>query len=542
MSQKHLFVGVCAFALVAAMGCSAELGESESEAASVSRAELSLGDTGPAVQAVRERLTDIGYFPNKVLADRFPEWRPAVPMTSAQPDLFDTNLELAVRKFQANYGQEVTGTVDVTTRDALARPRCGHPDSGPALDPTNKFDILGDNTSNHTPTARWNKSNLTYKYVVAPSMSERNTVNQAFAAWAPVSHMTFTEGTVADITIVLCSPEDWGHNNGCPSRTEKGVNGLILGDAAPTITSGAITHVDVHIGRFSQPLLSIITHEFGHAIGLRHSGIANTVMFPAVGPSLLTDDDMIAARSLYTSWGQFPDGALDIAAGAGTGARDIWIIGRDNVDGKGSGRIYWWDSSVSAWRITPWGAASRIAVDNTGRPWIVNLYGTIFRLNAHDDWEQLNGTALDIGAGGGTVWKTGLDHSIAKWDESILDWHTVGGGATRIAVDGQGRAWVVNDAHNIFFFDFSINWWTQVPGQATDIGANGSGIFVSGVDNPAGGHSLFVWESNPSSTQGGGARGVGQWVTIYGIGDQMAANWQGRALTINSYGTVSLQN
>jgi hypothetical protein len=53
-------------------------------------------------------------------------------------------------------------------------------------------------------------------------------------------------------------------------------------------------------------LQSVATHEFGHALGLDHSGVAHAVMFPAgdTGESqerILSTDDIIAISSLYPS-------------------------------------------------------------------------------------------------------------------------------------------------------------------------------------------------------------------------------------------------
>ena len=89
INNSHIRLAVCALAIVTTIGCDVEPDESaaQGENTSLSSETLQLGASGVEVRAVREQLTHIGYFPNDLLAKKFPNWVPAVPVTSANPVL-----------------------------------------------------------------------------------------------------------------------------------------------------------------------------------------------------------------------------------------------------------------------------------------------------------------------------------------------------------------------------------------------------------------------------------------------------------------------
>lgn len=178
------------------------------------------------------------------------------------------------------------------------------------------------------------------------------------------------------------------------------------------------------------------------------------------------------------TWVVMPGKAMDIGIGAdGT----VWIIGYkswpaswdvppDNVE------VYRWNAGTSVWDKVD-GSGVRIAVDPTGRPWIVNRSGEIYRRKANnttagiDQWEKMPGTGSDIGIGAdGTVWlvESGLwvdNHDIFVWNGS--DWSATGGSGMRISAGPDGTPWMVNvdgDIYKGHFFTLSAADVTAVEG------------------------------------------------------------------------------
>jgi hypothetical protein len=139
--------------------------------------------------------------------------------------------------------------------------------------------------------------------------------------------------------------------------------------------------------------------------------------------------------------------AKDIGIGANG---SVWIIGTNTVSG-GYG-IYRWDWDGENWEGIDHGAV-RIDVDPQGNPWIVKDNGNIYK-RVGNKWEQLFGTAKDIGIGAnGSVWIIGTNpvsggYGIYRWDRE--NWKGIDGGAEQISVDRNGIPWVVNSSNHIY--------------------------------------------------------------------------------------------
>lgn len=72
------------------------------------------------------------------------------------------------------------------------------------------------------------------------------------------------------------------------------------------------------------------------------------------------------------SWQQMPGAANDIGIGGNT----VWVIGSDSTGG-GYG-IHKWVENENSW-LTVSGGATQVSAESSGRPWVVNSSGSIFR-------------------------------------------------------------------------------------------------------------------------------------------------------------------
>jgi hypothetical protein len=192
-------------------------------------------------------------------------------------------------------------------------------------------------------------------------------------------------------------------------------------------------------------------------------------------------------------WEQIDGEATDIGVGADGSA---WVIGSSKSKINGGNGIY--RLGVMGWeQIDKDGGAIRIDVDPSGNPWVVDNNDNIFRRSGAE-WEQIDGTATDIGIGAdGSVWIVGTKprfggYGIYRWDGR--NWEIVSDdGAVRIDVDPQGNPWIVNDNGNIY--RRVGNRWEQLPGTATDIGIGADGsVWIVGTKPRFGGYGIYRWD------------------------------------------------
>ncbi|HXI56220.1 MAG TPA: peptidoglycan-binding protein [Polyangia bacterium] len=516
--------------------------------------DLRVGSSGQQVRALHGYLTRYGYFPNDVLAQKYPAWRPIVSEAPKDAARFDEHTQVAVRKLQKNYGLPETGVVDQATRDSLKSPRCGTPDGLARLDSADKFDTRG-----FTQDSSFTYSILTGAFAGIPNILEAEArIHESFAVWASATTLNPIE-TGGDGTIQIRMDDlDDGvlGQTDAPNWFSSTVN-VVLNSRMPWYT-GASTTVPAGMVDFK----TVMTHELGHALGLAHSSLGTStwgaVMFgvtaSGVAKRTLTLDDKVGISLLYDRWKQLNGLALDIGVGMDG---SVWVIGLDNS-------IWKWDGADGFILESAGGRARRIAVGPDGVPWVIATDGTIWQRSSNNPftgfWQLLpgNGCAIDIGVGidplcgsqpcinakPAAAWVIGCggvpDGSIFKFNGTRWVHENANGLAVTISVGEQGIPWVTNSAGHIFRYSTStVNGsWSQLPGDAVghDIGIGAGGYAWSlgqNFRNNPSGFPTMVWDEQPGGDGSPPANAIAQWQGFPGLAVQVAAGPQAEPWVVN---------
>lgn len=172
--------------------------------------------------------------------------------------------------------------------------------------------IIIDNTRYTLGNSKWNKYNLTY-YIYNSSnhltYSERETaIQNAFQTWSSCSRFSFTQLTSpenADITIKWAAGD---HGDGHPFDGVGGSSNVLAHASYPAPDGGSYScqlHFDDaedwSVDGSGIDLETIALHEIGHILGIAHSDVFGSIMYPTYYgiKRTLTDDDCQAIWDLY---------------------------------------------------------------------------------------------------------------------------------------------------------------------------------------------------------------------------------------------------
>lgn len=181
----------------------------------------------------------------------------------------------ALLQFQTFYKLEATADLTLETLKLLRRRRCPMPDfepgeaGGPGIADSDPFVFS---------TAKWGKTDLRwfFKSGTADMTGEASIIQQAFDIWAGYIPLTFTPTIEEGAADIVVSWEVGDHGDGSPFDGE----GSILAHAFYP-TDGRI-HFDDSEDWDTDLLLATALHEIGHALGLKHSGSDDAVMYAYV--------------------------------------------------------------------------------------------------------------------------------------------------------------------------------------------------------------------------------------------------------------------
>jgi Matrixin/Putative peptidoglycan binding domain/Ricin-type beta-trefoil lectin domain-like len=246
---------------------------------------LSKDEEDSGFHAVQDFLTRFGY----------------LAAGSFEDNRLDDTTAGALTRYQEFNGLATTGTFDDQTREQMTTHRCGMPD-------------LIDDVAFATLCA-WPNPSLTFAFEDGTNdvagTTEFQAVRNAFATWAAAAPLTFTETPAAQNPDVAI---DWRPAND-PDRSMVG-GVLAHADFPPgcSVVTNALpkpVHFDDSehlwvVGAVSGgfDVETVALHEIGHILGLAHSDVAGSVMFPSVSSNTtkraLTADDLSGIRDLYS--------------------------------------------------------------------------------------------------------------------------------------------------------------------------------------------------------------------------------------------------
>uniref|UniRef100_A0A452GJT4 Peptidase metallopeptidase domain-containing protein n=1 Tax=Gopherus agassizii TaxID=38772 RepID=A0A452GJT4_9SAUR len=199
-----------------------------------------------------------------------------------------------IREMQEFFGLKVTGELDSNTLEVMMQPRCGIPDVG-------QFRTF-------PGSPRWTKTDLKYRILnYTPDMEPADVdeaIEKAWNVWSSVTPLKFTRVYEGDADIMISFAAGF-HGD---FFSFDGVGGTLAHAYAPGEGIGGDAHFDEDeywtkdLKGFN--LFLVAAHEFGHSLGLHHSNVLGSLMYPAylqreIRNYRLPQDDVEGIQTLY---------------------------------------------------------------------------------------------------------------------------------------------------------------------------------------------------------------------------------------------------
>ena len=472
---------------------------------------VSAGDKGDDVDRLQKYLRKFGYFDTEELESFGASNAMAEPAPS-KDGVFEDSTKLALQRFQQFHNLPITGELDVATLDEITKPRCGFPDTA---------DFVADGRRWTTTNLRYGFQNFTSDLTVA---QVRGAIVKALRLWSAYTPLTFTEVPLTSSPEVVIRFVAGDHGDGSAFDGPSGVlahafypppnSGALAGDAHFDEAETWTVAVPPAAGTFD--LVTVAAHEFGHALGLAHSTVQGSLMYPTYGGPhrWLHNDDARGIASIYgwrTGWRAWEDLGGIITSDP---AVSSWAPGRLDCFARGTDNAMWhkwfqggwsgWESLggviTSAPDAVSWGPGR---IDCFARGTNNALWHRWFQ-GGWSGWENLGGVltsgpaVCSWGAGRLDVFVRGTDNALwHKWFQGGWSgWESLGGTLTSDPAAvcwGPGRIDVfVRGTDNALWhkwFQNSWSGWESLGGVLTSAPAASSwgdhrlDVFVRGGNN-----------------------------------------------------------
>ncbi|MBU2666629.1 matrixin family metalloprotease [Actinoplanes bogorensis] len=272
--------------------------------------------------------------------------------------VLDDETSTALAEYQTRNAVPVSGNFDETTANAMTTSRCGLPDLDNGID----FSIR----------CNWNTRGLTFAFDTGTAdiagNGEFDAIRRALRSWTAATQIVFTEvgvGNNPDIRIGWRPANDPDHSmvGGILAHADFPLDCGVITNTRPKPVHFDDTEHNWSVGAVANSfdVETVGLHELGHILGLQHSTVNGSVMFPSVSANftlrVLQPDDRAGIEALYprpaavTAWGP---NRLDIF-GLGTDrgmfhkawTGNAWAPSPDGWEGLGG--IFTSPPAVTSW-------------------------------------------------------------------------------------------------------------------------------------------------------------------------------------------------
>ncbi|KAG8391298.1 hypothetical protein BUALT_Bualt01G0173400 [Buddleja alternifolia] len=238
------------------------------------------GHTAKGLSQLKKHLTNLGYMKNYN--------KNSYDKARASIDLFDDDLELAIKQYQTFFHLKTNGILDSKTIETLRLPRCGVAD-------------FANSNGGQVNNIKWprTKRSLTYSFPRATRKDVMNPIKDATQQWSNVTNFTFKYIENYDHADIKFSFQRRILGD---VETFDGPSGIWAHAFGPNDGRVHYDGDEKWVAKGGLDLQTIMLHELGHVLGLGHTSDHDAIMYPIISTGIrkgLGQDDINGIRALY---------------------------------------------------------------------------------------------------------------------------------------------------------------------------------------------------------------------------------------------------